>query len=62
VVDELDIFNSAGDDNYNLLRALIYADHPSGDLDLGMWKLLAVAALSFAGVPVLLRYLVQGAR
>jgi hypothetical protein len=27
-----------------------------------MWKLLAVAALSFAGVPVLLRYLVQGAR
>jgi hypothetical protein len=27
-----------------------------------MWKLLAVAALSFAGVPVLLGYLVQAAR
>jgi hypothetical protein len=41
---------------------LINADLPSGDLDVGMWKLLAVAALSFAGVSTLLGYLVQAAR
>ena len=51
MVDESDIFGGAGDDNDDLLRALINADLPSRDLDLGVWKLLAIVALSFAGVP-----------
>ena len=62
MVDESDIFGSAGDNNDNLLRALINADLPSRDLDLGVWKLLAVVAPSFAGLPALLGYLVQAAR
>jgi hypothetical protein len=62
VVDESDVFGVAGDDNDDLLRTLINVDLPSRDLNLGMWKLLAVAALSFAGVPVLLGYLIQAAR
>jgi hypothetical protein len=62
VVDESDVFGIAGDDNDDLLWTLINVDLPSRDLDLGMWKLLAVAALSFAGVPVLLGYLIQAAR
>lgn len=60
VVDESDVFGGAGDDDDDddLLRALIDADLPGGDADLGMlWKLPAVAALSFAGVPALLGYL-----
>ena len=61
VVDKLDVFGAAGDDNDNLLRALINADLPGGDLDLGVWNLLGVAVLSFAGVPALLGYLVQAA-
>ncbi|XP_066382128.1 uncharacterized protein [Miscanthus floridulus] len=57
VVDESDVFGGAGDDD-DLLRALIDADLPGGDPDLGvLWKLPAVAALSFAGVPALLGYL-----
>jgi hypothetical protein len=31
-------------------------------LNLGMWKLMAAAVLSFAGMPTLLGYLVQAAR
>jgi hypothetical protein len=54
VVDESDVFGSAGDDNDDLLRMLINTDLPSGDLDLGVWKLLAVAVLSFVGVPTFL--------
>jgi hypothetical protein len=37
-------------------------DLPGGDLDLGVWKLLTVMALSFTGVPTLLGYLVQAVR
>jgi hypothetical protein len=37
-------------------------DLPGRDLDLGVWKLLTVATLSFTGVPTLLGYLVQAAR
>ncbi|CAM0147348.1 unnamed protein product [Urochloa decumbens] len=56
VVDESDVFGGAEDDD--LLRALIDADLPGGDPDLGvLWKLPAVAAFSFAGVPALLGYL-----
>jgi hypothetical protein len=62
VVDESDVINSVGDDNDDLFRALINADLPSRDLNLGMWKLLAVAALSFVGMPTLLGYLTQAAR
>jgi hypothetical protein len=62
VVDQSDVFGGAGDDNDDLLWALINADLPDEDLDLGMWKLMAVAALSLAGVPMLLEYLVQAAR
>ena len=62
MVDESDIFGSAGDNNDNLLRALINVDLPSKGLDLGVWKLLAVAAPSFAGLPALLGYLVQAAK
>ena len=51
-----------GDDNDNLLGALINTDLPGRDLDLSVWKLLAVAALSFVGVPALLGYLVQASR
>jgi hypothetical protein len=54
VFDELDVFGGAGEDNYDLLRALINADLLGGDLDLGVWKLLVVATLSFTGVLVLL--------
>jgi hypothetical protein len=53
---------ASGDDNDDLLRTLINADLLGGDLDLGVWKLLAVATLSFTGVPTLLGYLVQAAR
>jgi hypothetical protein len=62
MVDESDVFGGAWDDNDDLLRALINANLPGGDLDLGMWKLLAVATLSFASVSTLLEYLVQAAR
>jgi hypothetical protein len=62
VVDESNVFDGVGDDNDDLLRALINADLPGGDLDLGVWKLLAIASLSFAGVPTLLGYLVQTVR
>ncbi|CAN6253105.1 unnamed protein product [Urochloa humidicola] len=56
VVDESDVFGGAEDDG--LLRALLDADLPGGDPDLGvLWKLPAVAAFSFAGVPALLGYL-----
>lgn len=56
VVDESDVFGGAEDDD--LLRALIDADLPGGDPDLGvLWKLPAVAAFSLAGVPALLGYL-----
>jgi hypothetical protein len=51
---ESDIFGGTRDDNDDFLHTLINAD-----LDLGMWKLLAIVALSFVGVPALLRYLVQ---
>lgn len=58
VVDESDVFGGAEDDDDDLLRALIDADLPGGDPDLSvLWKLPAVAALSFAGVPALLGYL-----
>lgn len=58
VVDESDVFGSAEEEEDDLLRALIDADLPGGDPDLGvLWKLPAVAALSFAGVPALLGYL-----
>jgi hypothetical protein len=33
-----------------------------GGLDLGVWKLMVVAVLSFAGMPTLLGYLVQATR
>ena len=62
VVDESDVFGGAGDDNDDFLRSLINADLPGGNLDLGVWKLLAIAALSFVGVPALLGYLVQASR
>ena len=62
MVNESDVFGGAGDDNGNLLWALINTDLPGGDLDLDVWKLLAIVALSFAGVPTLLEYLVQAAR
>jgi hypothetical protein len=51
VVDELDIFGCVGGDNDDFLRDLINVDLPARNLNLGVWKLLAVAALSFAGVP-----------
>jgi hypothetical protein len=60
-VDESDVFSGAGVDNDDL-RALINADLPGGDIDLGVWKLLAATAPSFAGVPTLLGYLVQAAK
>jgi hypothetical protein len=62
MVEESDVFDSTGDNNDDLLRALINVDLPGGDLDLGVWKLLTVATLSFTGVPTLLGYLVQAAR
>jgi hypothetical protein len=62
VVDELDVFGYVGGDNDDFLRALINVDLPGRDLNPGVWKLLAVAELSFAGVPALLGYLVQTAR
>jgi hypothetical protein len=37
-------------------------DHLSGELNLGVWKLLMVVSLSFAGMPTLLGYLVHAAR
>jgi hypothetical protein len=61
VVDELDVFGYAGGDNDDFLQALINVDLPGRDLNLGVWKLLAIAALSFADVPTLLGYLVQTA-
>jgi hypothetical protein len=39
-----------------------HSNLPGGDLGLGVWKLLAIMALSFAGVPTMLGYLVQAAR
>jgi hypothetical protein len=51
-----------GDDNDDFLRALINVEIPGRNLDLGVWKLLAVTALSFAGMPALFGYLVQAAR
>jgi hypothetical protein len=55
VVDESEVFGGADDDD---LRALIDADLPGGDPDLSvLWKLQAVAALSFTGVPAMLGYL-----
>ncbi|KAL6912041.1 hypothetical protein ACP4OV_000846 [Aristida adscensionis] len=52
VVDESEVF---GGEEGDLLRRLVDADLPGGDPDLGvLWKLPAVAALSFAGVPALL--------
>jgi hypothetical protein len=36
VEDELDVFGGAGDDNNDLLQALINVDLPSRDLDLGV--------------------------
>jgi hypothetical protein len=36
VVNELNVFYGAGDDNDDFLRALINTDLPSGDLDLGV--------------------------
>jgi hypothetical protein len=55
VVDESEAF---GGDEGDFLRTLIDADLPDGDPDLGvLWKLPAVAAFSFAGVPALLGYL-----
>jgi hypothetical protein len=62
MVEESDVFDSTGDNNDDLLRALINVDLPGGNLDLGVWKLLTVATLSFTGVPTLLGYLVQAAR
>jgi len=62
VVDESDVFGGARDNDDDLLRALINADLSGGDLDLAMWKLLAIVVLSFVGVPVLLEYLTQTAR
>ena len=62
MVDKSDIFGGAGDDNDDLFRARINADLPCEDLDLGVWKLLVVMALSFVGVPTLVGYLVQAAR
>lgn len=55
VVDESEVF---GGEEGDFLRALIDADLPGRDPDLGvLWKLPAVAAFSFAGVPALLGYL-----
>jgi hypothetical protein len=62
MVDKSDVFGGARDDNDVLLRALINADHLGRELNLGVWKLLAVASLSFTGVPTLLGYLVHAAR
>jgi hypothetical protein len=62
VVDESNVFGGTGDDNDDFLLSLINTDLPSEDLDLGVWKLLAVTALSFANVAVLLGYLIQAAR
>jgi hypothetical protein len=36
VEDELDVFGGAGDDNNDLLRALLNVDLPGRDLDLGV--------------------------
>jgi len=52
VVDESDVFGGAGDDNDDFLRSLINADLPGGNLDLGVWKLLAIATLSFVGARI----------
>jgi hypothetical protein len=54
MVDVSDVFGSAGDDNDDLLRALINADLPGGDVDVGVWNLLVVAVLAFARVSALL--------
>ena len=62
MVNESDVFGGVGDDSDDFLWALNNADLPGRDLDLGMWKLLAITSLSFAGVPALLGYLVQAAR
>jgi hypothetical protein len=43
VVDKSDVFGSVGDDNDDFLQALINAGLPGEDLNLGVWKLLAVA-------------------
>jgi hypothetical protein len=49
VVDESNVFGGTGDDNDDFFLSLINAD-------------LAVTALSFANVAVLLGYLIQAAR
>jgi hypothetical protein len=56
------VFGGVRDDNDDLLRTLINVDLPGGDLNLSVWKLLAISSLSFTGVPTLLGYLVQTAR
>jgi hypothetical protein len=61
VVDESDVFGGARDDNDDFLQVLINVDLPGRDLQLSVWKLLAIAALSFTGVPTLLEYIVQAA-
>ena len=58
MVDESDVLAARGTTNDDL-GALINTDLPGRDLDLGVWKLLAVAAFSFTGVPALLEYLVS---
>ena len=62
MVNESDVFGGVGDDSDDFLWALNNADLPGRDLNLGVWKLLAVAALSFGSVAALHGYLVQAAR
>jgi hypothetical protein len=55
LADESEVFGSGGKDDDELLRAFLDADVRP---DLGaLWKLPALAAFSFAGVPALLGYL-----
>ncbi|KAM0845785.1 hypothetical protein ACQ4PT_056130 [Festuca glaucescens] len=55
LADESEVFGSGGKDDDELLRAFLHADLSA---DLGaLWKLPALAAFSFAGVPALLGYL-----
>jgi hypothetical protein len=61
MVNESNVFGGARDDNDDFLQVLINVDLLGRDLNLSMWKLLAVVALSFASVPTLLGYIVQAA-
>jgi hypothetical protein len=54
LADESEVFGSGGKDDDELLRAFLDAD-VSPDLG-ALWKLPALAAFSFAGVPALLGY------